>query len=372
MNKSLAKDNNDIFGLNLLRSGAVLMVVFGHLMLYRPSASIISSQLAPLFGFLGVEALLVLGGFLIGKKVYKLAVLGPEFSSQNVLRFFKTMAWRFLPLYFLVLLLVLFVAMLFDQSTVEVWKYFGFVQNFSSPMPTFFSESWPITIGFFGSVTLILGMYLTAEKLRFIGKTVLFLGFTFLMIALFVGVKYNYYLDARNLTLLEWDQHLKPIVIYRLDSFFIGVFCAWMYFARRDFWVAYRKLLVLFGMLLLCVLFVGVGFFGWLIDFQPFFWEVLYLPMTSVSIGLFLPFLSSWHLRQSWISATCSFLCKISFPLFLIHYSLLLQLMHQFFSIEDASVGSFLISSTIFLLFGLGMSVVLHRFYEKPLTRFGA
>ena len=358
--------------MNLLRSGAVLMVVFGHLMLYRPSASVISSQFAPLFGFLGVEALLVLGGFFIGKKVYELAVLSPEFSSQNVLSFFKKMAWRFLPLYFLVLLLLLIITFLFDHPTVDVWKYFGFIQNFSSPMPTFFSESWSITIGFFGSEALILGMYLTVKKLWFIGKSSLFLWFTFLMIALFVGCKYNYYLDARNLTLLEWDQHLKPIVIYRLDSFYIGVFCAWMYFNRMAFWDAYRKLLLIFGMLLMLLLFVGVGFFGWFIDSQPFFWEVLYLPMTSVSIALFLPFLSSWDLRQSWISASCSFLCKISYPLFLIHYSLLLQLMNQFFSIKDASTEGFLISSSIFLLFGLGTSVVLHLFYEKPLTRFGS
>jgi len=358
--------------LNLLRSGAVMMVVFGHLMLYRPSTSIISSQLAPLFGFLGIEALLVLGGFLIGKQVYELVVLGAEFSLQNVLRFFKKRGWRFLPLYFLVLLLLLLITLLFDQSTTDVWKYFGFVQNFSSPMPAFFSESWPITIGFFGSVALILGMYLTVKKVRFIGKTVLFLGFTFLMIALFVGVKYIFYLQNRSLNLLEWDQYLKTLVIYRLDSFYIGVLCAWMYFNRRDFWVAYRKLLVLFGMLLMLLLFVGVGYFRLLIDSQPFFWEVLYLPMTSVSIALFLPFLSSWDLRQSWICGTCSFLCKISYPLFLIHYSVLLQVMNQFFCIKDASVGGFLISSTIFLLFGLGMSVVLHRFYEKPLARFGA
>lgn len=358
--------------MNLLRSGAVLMVVFGHLMLYRPSASVISSQLAPLFGFLGVEALLVLGGFLIGKKVYELAVLGPEFSPQNVLSFFKKLAWRFLPLYFLVLLMVVFITLLFNHPTVEVWKYFGFIQNFSSPMPSFFSESWPITIGFFGSVTLILGMYLALKKLGFVRSTHLFLGFTFLMIALFVGFKYNYYLDTRNLTLLEWDQHLKPIVIYRLDSFYIGVFCAWMYFNRKAFWVAYRKLLVLIGMLLMFLLFVCVGFFGWLIDSQPFFWEVLYLPMTSVSIALLLPFLSSWDLRQSRISAACSFLCKISYPLYLIHYSLLLQVMCPFFSVKEASDGGFLILSIIFLLFGLGMSVVLHRFYEKPLTRFGA
>ncbi len=125
-------------------------------------------------------------------------------------------------------------------------------------------------------------------------------------------------------------------------------------------------------MLLMFLLFVCVGFFGWLIDSQPFFWEVLYLPMTSVSIALLLPFLSSWDLRQSRISAACSFLCKISYPLYLIHYSLLLQVMNQFFSIKDASDGGFLILSIIFLLFGLGMSVVLHRFYEKPLTRFGA
>ncbi len=372
MKKSLAKDNYDIFGLNLLRSGSVLMVVFGHLMLYRPSPSVISSQLAPLFGFLGVEALLVLGGFLIGKKVYELAVLSPEFSLQNVLSFCKKMAWRFLPLYFLVLLSVLIITVLFDHPAVDVWKYFGFIQNFSSPIPTFFSESWSITIGFFGSVALILGMYLTVKKLRFIGKSSLFLAFTFLMIALFVGIRYNFYLQHRSLTLLAWDQHLKTLVIYRLDSFYIGVLCAWMHFTRPTFWATYSKLLFFCGIVLMLLLFVGVGYFRWLIDSQPFFWKVLYLPLTSVSIALFLPFLSNWDLRQSWISATCSFLCKISYPLFLIHYSLLLQVMNQFFSMKDASTGGFLISSTIFLLIGLGLSVVLHRFFEKPLTSFGA
>ena len=368
----MAKDNNDIFGLNLLRSGAVLMVVFGHLMLFRPSASVISSQLAPLFGFLGVEALLVLGGFLIGKKVFELAVLGPEFSPQNVLSFFKKLAWRVLPLYFLVLLTALFITLLFDHPTFEVWKFYGFIQNFSSPMPSFFSESWPITIGLFGSVTLILGMFLIVKKLQFIGKKPLFLGFALLMIAVFICIKYNFYLQNRSLTLMAWDKHLKPLVIYRLDSFYIGVLCAWIHFTRPAFWVKYSKLLFCFGIGLMVMLFIGVGYLRWLIDSQPFFWEVLYLPMTSVSIALFLPFLSSWDFRKSWISATCSFLCKISYPLFLIHYSLLLQVMNQFFSIKDASVGGFLISSTIFLLFGLVMSVVLHRFYEKPLTRFGA
>ena len=340
-------------------------------MLFRPGASVISSQLAPLFGFLGVEALLVLGGFLIGKKIYALVVLEDEFSLQNVFSFIKKIAFRFLPLYFLVLVLVFLISIFFHHPTADVWKYFLFIQNFYHPMPVFFSESWPIPIGLFGSGSLLLGMCLILKKIGSCNKSNLFLGYTLAMIALFCGCKYYYYLGNGALTLLAWDQHLRSVVMYRLDSFYIGVLGAWMYFNRSSFWVPNRKWFLLFGIFLMLLLFVGVGYFGWLIKSQPFFWEVVYFPLTSISIGLFLPFLSCIDLQQSMLGRSFSFLSSISYGLFLLHYSLLLQIMIPFCPIEGTSTGGFLILSTIFIVLALGMSAVLHRFYEKPLAKFG-
>ena len=337
-------------------------------MLFRPSASIISSQIAPLFGFLGVEALLVLSGFLIGKNIYARLVLEDERKLPNVLSFIKKMAWRFLPLYFLVLLLTLLVSLLYGHPTAEFWKYLVFIQNFSHPMPALFPESWSITIVFFGSASLVLMLYFISKSFGSFNKSKLFLGFTLSMIGIFVGCKYNYYLHHGDLSLLEWDQQLKAVVIYRLDSFYIGVLCAWLYFNRSSFWVAYRKVLLLMGILMMLLLFVGVGYFRWLIDSKPFFWEVIYLPLTSISIALFLPFLSCLNSQQTFFERIFSLLSAISYSLFLIHYSVLLQVFSQFCNLKEVSSSIFLLLCFVFFVVALSMSVILYRFCEKPLA----
>lgn len=367
MNNNLVGNINAIFGLNLLRFGAVLMVVFGHLMLYSPSNSIVTSQLAPLFGFLGVEALLVLCGFLIGKEVYEIVVLDDLFTLRSILNYVKTSAWHFLPVYFLVSILLLLLTLFFHYSTVDTWKYFVFLQNFSSPMPAFFPESWVVPVVIFGFITLVFGLFILTKKWKTRYKSNLFLGFAILMVMVFIGCKYFHFVQAENLTIQTWDQHLKSVVIYRLDSFYIGVCGAWLYFKCFSFWVFYGKFLALLGTLLLLLLFVGVGYFQWLVDSKPLFWSVFYLPTTSLSIALFLPFLSCWDLQKTVMRRFSTFMNKISYSLFLIHYSLLLQVLVYFYPLALVPVGGFFLFSLLFFAIALFFSLALSRFYETPL-----
>ena len=72
MEKKSLSDN--IFGLDFMRTIAILMVLFGHcLLIYPPSQSLIA-QVGLFCGFLGVEVFFVLSGFLVGRILYRLYV----------------------------------------------------------------------------------------------------------------------------------------------------------------------------------------------------------------------------------------------------------------------------------------------------------
>ncbi len=371
MNNNRNDSNDDHFGLHLLRFGSVLLVIFGHWMLFSPSTSIISSQVAPLFGFLGVEVLLVLCGFLIGKRVYELLIESTSFPNSAVWGYLKRCAWRVLPLYYLVLLLVICTSMILGYTNSSIWKYFFFIQNFVSAMPPFFPESWCVPIVFFGCVILVFSVGLLVKILPSISKSTLFLSATVGILLLSFLCKYLYYLHHGTISLTEWDQNIKSVVMFRLDSFFVGVLFGWVYCSFPSFWINYRKQLFFVGILLMVFLFVGVGYFRFFIDSQPFFWEVLYLPLTSMAIAVTFPMVYQFR-SNSIVGKKLLFFCdKISLGMFLIHYSFVLLIFAHFILISQTSVLIFYGLAVLYLAIVFLCSFVLHRFFEVPLLRWG-
>jgi peptidoglycan/LPS O-acetylase OafA/YrhL len=200
-------------------------------------------------------------------------------------------------------------------------------------------------------------------------KSNLILAFTIVLILISMVCKWRYYQASHNMTLVAWDQNIKSVVVFRLDSFYIGVLCAWMYLNYRSFCINNCKVLFLIGALLMVFLYVGVGYFHFFIDAQPFFWEVLYLPLTSIAISLLFPFFLQLTSRSKLINRFSTFGAKISYSLFLVHYSILLQIFNQYLMFSNTTVTVFLIFSAFYLLTALLVSYVLYRFYELPLFR---
>jgi peptidoglycan/LPS O-acetylase OafA/YrhL len=364
--KSIRKDKR-IFGLDLMRTIAILMVLFSHLLLFSPSQNLITVQLAPLFGFLGVETFLVLSGFLIGNKIYARMVLQDKFSWTEALQTLKQRGWRTLPNYFLALLIAIIIGFWFQYSEDNLWKYFFLVQNFTSPMPLFFSESWSITIGFFGNVILISGMFLVINRFHFKNKSKAFLiGIVFIIMISLVW-KLVYYLTNSTTTLLQWNTNLKAVVIYRLDSFFIGALCSWICFNATNIWKKHKSIFLCFGLLLMGLLFVGVGYFQLLIDSNPFFWDVLYLPLTSIAIAFLLPTFSQCNF-EGVLKNSITFISKISFAVYLIHYSIILQLMSHFLVPKLYTTTEFCFFSICYLVITLLFGFIFYHFYERPLS----
>lgn len=128
---------NRIFGYDLVRSVAVMLVLFGHSigLIYSGSDSFYFSFL---FGFFGVEFFFVLSGVLIGNILIR--VFSSEDVFKNLKKFFIRRWLRTLPLYYLMLLIYWIGNLYFDSiqnDDVALWKYIFFIQNFFNIQPTF-------------------------------------------------------------------------------------------------------------------------------------------------------------------------------------------------------------------------------------------
>ena len=92
---------NRIFGLDIMRATAILMVVFSHVLWILPIRKNLVSEVLSLSGLLGVEIFFVLSGFLIGRIIFNSFVNG-KFTIKEVSYFWIRRWFRTLPNYYLI------------------------------------------------------------------------------------------------------------------------------------------------------------------------------------------------------------------------------------------------------------------------------
>lgn len=131
-----------ISGLDFVRSIAILLVLFLHA---RDSISTMPMFLKNLFsrGWAGVDIFFVLSGFLIASQIIK------EEQTKSIkkkLKHFWVKRWfRTIPLYLAALFVYVVVKPLAGwEFNGDVWKYFFFIQNYTSPKD--FVQSWSLCI----------------------------------------------------------------------------------------------------------------------------------------------------------------------------------------------------------------------------------
>lgn len=368
MEKKSLSDN--IFGLDFMRTIAILMVLFGHcLSIYPPNQSLIY-QVGLFFGFLGVEIFFVLSGFLLGRILYQLYV-EDDFSIKKVLEFLKRKSFRILPNYYFVLILNIIISFIVGYVVADWWKYFFFLQNFSSTMLPFFPESWPVSIGVFAFLLLLIALYLKTAIVKPSNKPLFFLLVVLGLALFFIFTKIYYAFTTPNSTLNQWNVELKALVIYRLDAFFIGVLAAWISLNRLPFWKKIRLPFAFLGMLLFGFMFVGVGFFQLTIDRFPHFWNIFYLPLTSLTCLLFLPILSQWKSTTfTFLQKPITFISTITYSIYLLHYSVILQLLQFYFPTDDdLSMNQLHLYSLCYFLITFLLATLLYKFFENPLRK---
>nr|WP_321230886.1 acyltransferase [uncultured Psychroserpens sp.] len=357
-----------IFGLDIMRAIAILLVVCSHAVWIFPQTKNVVTDLMSLAGVLGVEIFFVLSGFLIGRLIYNLFVFS-RFTRKDITYFWVRRWFRTLPNYYLILVFNVILALFLGTSLPNnLWQYFFFMQNFSWEMPLFFGESWSLPIEEFAYIIGPLVLYLVLFLKLKINKSRLFCIITCLIILFFLMTKVYYNISHRGTDMMFWNVNLKAVTIYRIDAIYYGVLAACISLVKPNFWRRFRVLFLIIGGLI----FVGLNFIiptqQIFIESHPFFWNVLYLPINSIAIALTLPLLSQIKSAPKLIVVPITIISLISYSMYLIHYSVVMQLMKYFFPTEGLSNSNLMIYLSIYFIITLIGSYALYAFFERPMT----
>ena len=349
----------------MVRCTAILLVTLGHFAWMLPEDLVTLKAYMHMMAFLGVEVFFILSGFLIGRILWR-TLAQPDFQRKDILYFWIRRWFRTLPNYYLILLVnIILVAILSLQSIPDdLWKYFLFVQNLSDPIPNFFTESWSLSVEEFAYILgplalLLISLVTNKRRLAFL---LIVLG----IILLGIFLKWQYHQTMSRPDYNFWNDHLKLVVIYRLDSIYYGVLGAYA-FERVQRILQMRKVLFVLGLVLLMLtMFILAGRFR--IETNAFFWDVLYLPLVSFSVLLMMPFFAMWKLEKSnilarWVHHTS----LISYSMYLLHYSIVLYIFKHWFGTLTENIMAMLGVLTLYIACVYLFASLLYTVYEKPM-----
>jgi len=362
----MTNNKTRVFGLDLMRAMAIAMVLSSHILwIYNPKDEIIK-QFFSLFGFLGVEFFFVLSGFLIGKMLYSIYIKD-DYTIKSAFYFLRRRWLRTLPNYYIILIINIIITTALGYSIPKLGLYFIFLQNGFSRMSTFFPESWSLSVEEWAYVILPMSLLVLSFLFKPKNKSRFFLWLIVLLIMLFIGFKIGYQINTKTTTLDEWNVSLKSVVIYRLDAIFIGVLCSWISVNYKKSWAKFKYPSAVFGALIMMFMYFGMGFLQIFPETYPFVWNVIYLPLASISIAFYMPFFSQLETTIGIIKKPIEFVSKISYAIYLFHYSVILQLIMLFVDRENTSLLQFHMITAFYLTVLIVISYVCYRFYEKPI-----
>ena len=363
-----ASSGKRVFGLDLMRAVAILLVIFSHVSWIVPNAHGFIPDIMGIAGVLGVEIFFVLSGFLIGRIIYKLFT-SDQFSFKTVSYFWVRRWFRTLPNYYLALILNACIALYLGYNLPDnFWTYLLFVQNFASEMPNFFLESWSLSIEEFAYIIGPLLLYFTLFFKTKISKPKQFLYITVLILVVFGLTKWFYTINDDIKTMRHWNSNLKPIVIYRIDAIYYGVFAAYVSIVKPKLWKNSKFIAFAIGFLILCGLNLIVPIKYIFIETHPVFWNLWYLPLNSIAILFTLPLLSQWAKAPKLLSAPITFISLISYAIYVLHYSIIMQLMKYNWPTENMpkfDIGIYIIT---YLSITILSAYFMFRMFEKPMT----
>ncbi len=358
------------FGLDFLRVLAVSMILFSHTSWIYNSNGMLG-KLQDMSGFLGIELFIVLSGFLIGGILYK-QFLHEDYTIKDGSRFIYRRLMRLLPSYYLVVIINAIIFLVLGLSISGIWKYFLLLQNFAAPVSPFFPESWSLPVKELGYILAVFLLLIVANTFVKTSKRILFpIVIIGLIISIFtLKIFYNNY--STNTDLKLWSFQVRSVVIFRMDSVLIGVLFGYFYQNYKEWMLSKLKLFIAIGALLFATLFLCVAVFGFTLSNAAWFWNIVCLPIVSLAICMFIPFLLNVQKPSESIGNTVGFICKISYSVYLLHYSIVLFLLKNFIDTANYSIWQLNIFTLFYLLVTVALSYLLYTYFEKPINEYRA
>ncbi|AOI98088.1 acyltransferase family protein [Burkholderia sp. LA-2-3-30-S1-D2] len=224
-----SRNSRRVFGLDVLRASAVILVLASHTVAHGTPPTWLKWYFGAQ-GVIGVEIFYVLSGFLIGGILIRSHRAGKFNSPAHVLDFWKRRWARTLPLYAFFLLVYLRFDYHGPADLRIVWPFFVFLQNLAWPMTPFFEHSWSLAVEEWFYLLLPCLFVGAIKVFRSDRHAMLAVGAAFLVVPLISRIAFG----AHAHSLSDIDRNIRSIVICRLDSLFIGVFMAYLHIEHPD------------------------------------------------------------------------------------------------------------------------------------------
>lgn len=257
----------------------------------------------------------------------------------------------------------------YEKLPDSLYKYFIYLQNFSSPSPPFYRISWSLSVEQFSYILVPLALYFAILFFSKRNRKRIFLYTTLLTILLFAIPRIVYYFNKELTDIVDWNENIRKVLINRLDAVYLGFLFRYIYDKKEVWFTNNKRVLFFLGIAIILMLHVFRGVLGISVEQTPFFMTVLYLPLNAVSVCLLLPYLMKVEIKSKWLSHFFIKISLLSYSIYLLHYSIILHILKVIFPSENL-IG-FQLWAYTFLYWGITflLSYVLYRFYEKPMTK---
>lgn len=357
--------HNRVFGLDLMRAIAILIVVYMHGVFLLPEWMHRWYNL-PVPGVDGVAIFFVLSGFLIGGILLR-KLEAPQFGFREILNFWVRRWFRTIPNYMVVLTLVLVFSIYWGYRTDFFhWGYYFFTQNLFERIPRFFPESWSLAVEeWFYLVTPLL-IWGIAALLKDRRKAVLVTAA--LLIVVPVVLRFAFFDPPPVGEDTRYMVGYPKIVIFRLDALMYGVIMAYLWRYHREACLRVKTIGLVLSLLLVAALTVMAR-----LNQADRAYMALWVPsLEPLPALLALPFLANWKVTQSKaLDGVIRFVSTVSYSMYLLNLSLIQRIVLPALTGEVVwgkaeSTGQAFLRYFLFWTLTLLLSWLLFRFFERP------
>lgn len=357
---TIVADSNRSFGLDVCRTLACLLVVFGHMLGHSLPSPILSK-----FAFLaifGVDLFFCLSGFLIGRILLKEAANWNVSRTSGLTNFWYRRWMRTLPLY----VFFFFVSLKFDWQGAttfsEQFRYLFFAQNFAWTMTDFYRLSWSLAVEewFYYTFPLlilfVIGFGAGVRRAAMVA-IVVFMVVPFLA-RIGLPIEPVRYDDARY------------VVLYRLDAIGFGVLAAYIYTWHRSIFERIAKYWYVPLVVVIGIIVSTKQGAPWLLNGKVL--QSLFFTCSAVFFAALIPaFFSLRPSRWGWLNRFVNFTSLVSYSIYLGHifaFTMVIAVLNRF-GLHESVYNNPWIVYPIFTICVYLLAYSTYRLIEKPFLK---